>query len=75
MLECKLEKASQSHLPRLENKGGGEIAIIARRTVSMSDSSRIKEIYKIQNETIVPEKNVTCAPKPRSVSGWLRKVP
>jgi hypothetical protein len=75
MLEHKLEKASQGHLPKLENKGGREIAIIARRTVSLSDSSWIREICRIPNETILLEKNATSPPKPRSVSGWLRKAP
>jgi hypothetical protein len=68
MLDHQLEKASQGHLPRLENKGGREIAIIARRTESLSDSSWIREICRIPNETIVPEKNATSPPNPRSVS-------
>jgi hypothetical protein len=54
MLENKLEKASQGHLPRLEYKGGLEIAIIARRTVSLSGSLWIREICRIPNETIIP---------------------
>jgi hypothetical protein len=75
MLEHQLEKASQGHFPRLENKGGREIAIIARGTVRLSDSSWIRQICRIPNETIVPEKNATSPPKPRSVSRWLRKAP
>jgi hypothetical protein len=74
MLEHKLEKASCGHLPRIENKGGWEIAIIAWRIVNLSDSSWIREICRIPNETIVLEKNATSPPKPRSVSGWLRKA-
>jgi hypothetical protein len=75
MLEHKLEKASQGHLARFENKGGREIAIIARRSVSLSDSSWFSEICKILNETIVPKKNATSPPKPSSISGWLRMAP
>jgi hypothetical protein len=74
MLEHKLEKASQGHLPRFENKGGQERAIIARRVVSLSDSSWFREICRISNETLVPEKNATSPPKPRLVSVRLRKA-
>jgi hypothetical protein len=48
--------ASQGHQPWKENKGR-EIAIIARRTVILSDSSWIEEICRILNETIIHEKN------------------
>jgi hypothetical protein len=36
---------------------------MARRTVILSDSSWIREIYRIPNETIVLEKNATKSTK------------
>jgi len=67
MLEHNLENPSQGHMPRLENKGGWEIAIIVRRTVCLSDSSWIREFCRIPNETIVHEKN-TMSPLKTKVS-------
>jgi hypothetical protein len=72
MLEHNLAKASQR--PSVEVKGGREIAIIAKRLMSLSDFSWIREIFRIPNETIIPEKNATES-TPRSVSGWPRKAP
>jgi hypothetical protein len=57
MLEHKLEKASEGHQSRLGNIGGWEIAIIVRKTVRLFDSLWIREICRIMNKTIVPERN------------------
>jgi hypothetical protein len=73
MLEHKLEIDSQGHQPRYENKGGREIAIIARRTVSLLDSTWIREINKILNKTIVPEKNKTKSTKTKVSLGLAKK--
>jgi len=50
-----------------------EITIIARRTVSLTDSSWIREICRILNETIVPEKNATESTKTKVSHGMAEK--
>jgi hypothetical protein len=73
MLENKLENACEGHQSGYENKGGREIAIKARRTISLSNSSWIKEICRIPNETIILEKNTTKSTKTKDSHGMVEK--